>query len=123
MRHVLYHLVDESASTVTVVDVVHPARETERARYERVEESERPDRAHGGVVAQPRRLTSRKYREAPVHSSKRSSYGDRWRVFGIVTFLVPLRSSASAILVQHAPSHRHVWPEQCLLARATDSRN
>ena len=34
MRHVLYYLVDESANTVTVVDVVHSARETERERYE-----------------------------------------------------------------------------------------
>ena len=35
MRHVLYYFVDESANIVTVVDVVHSARETERERYER----------------------------------------------------------------------------------------
>ena len=35
MRHIVYYFVDESANTVTVVDVVHSARETERARYER----------------------------------------------------------------------------------------
>lgn len=35
MRHVLYYFVDESTNKVTVVDVVHSARETERARYER----------------------------------------------------------------------------------------
>ena len=34
MRHVLYYFVDESANKVTVIDVVHSARETERARYE-----------------------------------------------------------------------------------------
>ena len=34
MRHVLYYFVDESANTVTVIDVVHSARETERERYE-----------------------------------------------------------------------------------------
>lgn len=34
MRHVLYYFVDESARTVTIVDVVHSARETERERYE-----------------------------------------------------------------------------------------
>ena len=34
MRHVLYYFVDESANAVTVVDVVHSARETERERYE-----------------------------------------------------------------------------------------
>ena len=34
MRHVVYYFVDASANTVTVVDVVHSARETERARYE-----------------------------------------------------------------------------------------
>ena len=34
MRHVLYYFVDDSANTVTVVDVVHTARETERERYE-----------------------------------------------------------------------------------------
>ena len=34
MRHVVYYFVDESANTVTVVDVVHSARETERERYE-----------------------------------------------------------------------------------------
>ncbi len=35
MRHVLYYFVDESARVVTIVDVVHTARETERERYER----------------------------------------------------------------------------------------
>ena len=34
MRHVLYYFVDESANTVTVIDVVHSARETARERYE-----------------------------------------------------------------------------------------
>jgi len=34
MRHVLYYFVDESVRTVTIVDVVHSARETERERYE-----------------------------------------------------------------------------------------
>ena len=34
MRHVLYYFVDESANTVTIVDVVHSARASERERYE-----------------------------------------------------------------------------------------
>ena len=34
MRHVLYYFVDDSANAVTVVDVVHSARATERERYE-----------------------------------------------------------------------------------------
>lgn len=34
MRHVLYYFVDESANAVTIIDVVHTARETERERYE-----------------------------------------------------------------------------------------
>ena len=33
MRHVLYYFVDESANTVTIVDVVHSARATARERY------------------------------------------------------------------------------------------
>lgn len=41
-----------------------------------------PHRTHGGVVAQPRRLTSHKYREAAVHSSSTSSYADRLRSSG-----------------------------------------
>ena len=39
-------------------------------------------RTQGGVVAQPRRLTSHRYQEASVHSSETSSYDDRWRSFG-----------------------------------------
>ena len=34
MRHVLYYFVDESAQVVTVLDVVHTARQSERKRYE-----------------------------------------------------------------------------------------
>ena len=34
MRHVLYYFVDQSANTVTIVDVVHSARATARERYE-----------------------------------------------------------------------------------------
>ncbi len=34
MRHVLYYFVDESARLVTILDVVHTARESERQRYE-----------------------------------------------------------------------------------------
>ena len=34
MRHVLYYFVDESARVVTVLDVVHSARHSERKRYE-----------------------------------------------------------------------------------------
>ena len=34
MRHVLYYFVDRSARTVTIVDVVHSARASERERYE-----------------------------------------------------------------------------------------
>ena len=41
-----------------------------------------PHRTQGGVVAQPRRLTSHRYQEAPVHSLRTSSYDDRWRSSG-----------------------------------------
>ena len=34
MRHVLYYFVDESARIVTVLDIVHTARQSERNRYE-----------------------------------------------------------------------------------------
>ena len=34
MGHVLYYFVDESANTVTIVDVAHPDRATARERYE-----------------------------------------------------------------------------------------
>ena len=35
MRHVLYYFIDEVARVVTIIDVVHTARQTERDRYER----------------------------------------------------------------------------------------
>ena len=38
--------------------------------------------AHGGVVGQPRRRTSRRYPAAPAHSCQKSSYGVRWRSSG-----------------------------------------
>ena len=41
-----------------------------------------PHRTQGGVVAQPRRLASHKYQETAPHSSRTSSYGDRWRSSG-----------------------------------------
>ena len=34
MRHVLFYFIDESADVVTVIDIVHTARETTRQRYE-----------------------------------------------------------------------------------------
>ena len=34
MRHVLYYFVDESAQVVTIIDIVHTARETAREHYE-----------------------------------------------------------------------------------------
>ena len=34
MRHILYYVVDESAQGVTIIDVVHTARQTARDRYE-----------------------------------------------------------------------------------------
>ena len=34
MRHVLYYFIDEAARVVTIIDVVHTARQTERDRYE-----------------------------------------------------------------------------------------
>jgi len=33
MHHVLYYLVDEPAHVVTIIDVVHTARQTEREGY------------------------------------------------------------------------------------------
>ena len=41
-----------------------------------------PHRTQSGVVAQPRRLTSHRYQEAAPHSSRASSYADRWRSSG-----------------------------------------
>ena len=35
MKHLLYYFVDERNHTVTVIDVVHTARQSERRRYER----------------------------------------------------------------------------------------
>jgi len=34
LKHVLYYFIDESAHVVTLIDVVHTARETVRQRYE-----------------------------------------------------------------------------------------
>ncbi len=34
VRHVLYYFVDETARVVTIIDVVHTARQTVRDRYE-----------------------------------------------------------------------------------------
>lgn len=34
LRHVLYYFVDEDAHVVTIIDVVHTARESERQGYE-----------------------------------------------------------------------------------------
>ena len=34
MRHVLYYFIDDATRVVTIIDVVHTARQTERDRYE-----------------------------------------------------------------------------------------